>query len=702
VVASSRVPTGPRPAVDALLRFDAFELDRRRGVLLREGVTIDLQPKQFDALVLFATSGGRLVTREELHAALWPGVHVADDSLQQVVSKLRRALGDAVREPRFLETVPRRGYRFLPNVEAVPAVESAPPLERVPTGPILGPTDAPAASTNDAPQPADRPAPRPSRAPLILGAVGLAAIAVAVASSRREDSGPPRVERSQRITRSLERKQDPVFAADGTTVVFAMNDAHTGQYDLFAVSVATRDVPRRLTDTADEEFYPRIRGDEILYSRTDGLHHTLWRMPLGGGEPTLAISDAHHGTWTNEGAIVFARSSVDGDAIFVADADADPPRRLAQHTGPVRSLDVDRHSGRIAFADDTQLWILPATGGTPMPVGPPAQNLRSVAWDPLGDALFADPNWNGRANLWWVPLDGAPQPLTTTGGAFHPAIAPDGGAAIYADESKHNLVRHVAHDGTITDVGLPTSAECIDVDARATVLAFTDWEAGTHDGVGVLDLARGPREIVAVGRCPRLSPDGAKIAWLRPDGGLGAMELATRRPIAFDPAVRPMAPPAWSPSGDRLAVWGVLGDASVVAVLPEHGALAAHWPVDDGGAMAWSPDGRSLAIAGRAGTSVLALEDGGLRVLTERRSYEDPPTWIDATTLAVLVDERARPALVEIPLIGAPRDPAPLVLPRDPGTWGVFQARPSPTGWFVVQARYESDLEFLGFAGQRG
>ena len=127
----------------ATFRFDAFELDAQRRTLRRSGADIELRPRAFDALGFLVRHAGRVVTKDELIAAVWPGLVVTDDSIARCISDIRRALSDV--EQRIVKTVPRRGYILAVPVvlggpgfsQAEPAAltaahaEVAPPLPRV-------------------------------------------------------------------------------------------------------------------------------------------------------------------------------------------------------------------------------------------------------------------------------------------------------------------------------------------------------------------------------------------------------------------------------------------------------------------------------------------------------------------------------------------------------------------------------------------
>jgi DNA-binding winged helix-turn-helix (wHTH) protein len=103
-----------------ILRFGVFEMDLRSGELRKQGVRIKLQDQPFQVLRLLLQQAGKLVTREELRSQIWPGDTFVDfdNSLNAAINKLREALGDSADSPRFIETLPRRGYRFIAPVSS--------------------------------------------------------------------------------------------------------------------------------------------------------------------------------------------------------------------------------------------------------------------------------------------------------------------------------------------------------------------------------------------------------------------------------------------------------------------------------------------------------------------------------------------------------------------------------------------------------
>src|SRR5262245_6435520 len=113
--AESPVPTRARR-----LQFGSYVLDLDRGCLLLSDNEIALRPKTFAILRHLVQNSGRLVSKDELFAAVWPNLSITDDVLVQSIGELRRALGED--GPRLVKTVPRRGYRFETPVSVIGAV----------------------------------------------------------------------------------------------------------------------------------------------------------------------------------------------------------------------------------------------------------------------------------------------------------------------------------------------------------------------------------------------------------------------------------------------------------------------------------------------------------------------------------------------------------------------------------------------------
>jgi len=185
-------------------KFGAFEADPRSGELVKNGRRIRLQEQPFQLLSALLDRPGEVVTREELRVLLWPQTVVDyDHGLNKAVSKVREALGDSAESPRFVETVARRGYRFLADVTLV---DENSPQE---------PASAPLAPVAELPLP---PVARRSHRPLVWGGMALVLAALLVVSAFNLWPAP-RVIRSLAVLPLANTSNDPSqdFFADGMT-----------------------------------------------------------------------------------------------------------------------------------------------------------------------------------------------------------------------------------------------------------------------------------------------------------------------------------------------------------------------------------------------------------------------------------------------------------------------------------------------------
>ena len=110
--------TFPNAALPTVLRFGVFELDLEAGELRKAGARLRVQKQPFEILRVLVQRPGEIITREELRAEIWSADTFVDfdNSLNTSINKLRDVLGDTSSSPRFIETIPRRGYRFIAPV----------------------------------------------------------------------------------------------------------------------------------------------------------------------------------------------------------------------------------------------------------------------------------------------------------------------------------------------------------------------------------------------------------------------------------------------------------------------------------------------------------------------------------------------------------------------------------------------------------
>lgn len=671
-----------------LYRFADYELDPANSRLTHGGEQIPLQPKVFEALVLLVRSAPNLVTKQDLLAALWPDTVVNEEALTQAVRRLRRALGDEADEPRLVQTVPRRGYRFMPTVETVQPGHPRPP--------------------------SIAPGRRWAHLLALLGIVGLAGGgAWVLLTSRGSKSSTPRI---RRLTGFPEREMDGDLSPDGRSYVFASQHRAQGQFDLWLGSLAGG-VPERLTNTPAEEVSPCFSPDgrRVAFARHDSGsgRFELWILALEGRAESLASPDGLLPTWSPSGQeLAFLRPMPNGErALLATRLDPGGEERLVATltgSGSEDTLSWSPDGRSLAFVSGQQAWVVPASGGVPRPVGP--VGVQTLAWAPGGATLVCDGNWAGRSNLWAVPLDGGPPRALTSGANIHryPAVSRDGRHIVYTGEQWQWLLWLAGPDGRLSKQVAPrASYASFSVHPQGRLVAYDDWDAGPgENALGVLDLETMTDRSLGRGFAPAYSFDGRAIAFVRTAPGaegvwwMDAAGGSVRR-ISGTP-VETIAP-AFSPDGRRLVAQRSPGrqPGGLIVVEIETGLERT---LVEGRFVrpAWSPDGQSIAACGRSaqgsGLHLFAAADGRRLGWAPVRSFEAAPLWAaDSRSLRVLVSERGQPALARVSVGGEVRsERLDLVPPPMPGFWGLFDLQPrGPQGFLALVQTVEADLYLI-------
>ncbi len=283
-----------------LARFGVFEVDLRSGEVRKNGLKVRLTGQPFQVLTVLLERPGEVVTREELQKSLWPADTFVDfdHSLNTAINKIREALGDSAESPRFVETMPRRGYRFIAPVELIglvgaglsaPAAQEAPPLQEHAGG---------AGETTE-------PSPRKRRSLAVGAVLGLLAAAVLGWYGWRRRPPKPELTERQLTTNSSE------------IPVWASCISPDGRYLVYSDEVG---IHLRVIDTAETHILPtpadsKINklawfpdGDRLLASGEGGQSRvsSLWSVSILGGVPQKLRDDASDGEvlWDGRG-IVF-------------------------------------------------------------------------------------------------------------------------------------------------------------------------------------------------------------------------------------------------------------------------------------------------------------------------------------------------------------------------------------------------------------
>jgi DNA-binding winged helix-turn-helix (wHTH) protein/Tol biopolymer transport system component len=290
----------PKRDAESIVRFGLFEADLHSGELRRNGQKTRLQEQPFQLLAVLLERCGEVVTREELRARLWPSDTFVDfdHGLNAAVKRLRDALGDSAENPRFVETLARRGYRFIAPVEPVP--ERAP--QAAPSG-------------------------RKRFVPWVFAAIVLAGVSVGWHAGHRSIAAARPGER--RVTGN--RANDPIWGAaispDGKYVAFTYKD---GLFLRVLSSGETHALPEvGNLKTHGVSWFPD--GTRVLTTRVEGPSRRpeLWSESLLGGTGRRLIENGEQGVVSPDGTqVAFVRGEYNGQEVWAMDTDGERPRKL--------------------------------------------------------------------------------------------------------------------------------------------------------------------------------------------------------------------------------------------------------------------------------------------------------------------------------------------------------------------------------------
>jgi Tol biopolymer transport system component/DNA-binding winged helix-turn-helix (wHTH) protein len=258
-----------------LVRFGNFEVDLRSGELRKAGVKLKFGGQPFQVLTILLARPGDLVTREELQKRLWPDTFVdVDHNLNTAINKIREVLGDSAESPRFVETLPRRGYRFIGELE--------PPVE--PVVPVV------------AVKPDHRSDSRKLWWRVAAGVLAISVIAVAAVVvyrwHRQQRPQEPEALTAVPFTALPGEATSPAFSPEGSRIAFAWNGdpkGGTAGFDLYVKALGSETL-LRLTQHPSEAVSPAWSpdGTQVAFHRVAGADTGIYVVPaLGGPERKL-------------------------------------------------------------------------------------------------------------------------------------------------------------------------------------------------------------------------------------------------------------------------------------------------------------------------------------------------------------------------------------------------------------------------------
>ena len=414
------------------VRFGLFEADFALGELRKHGRRVKLQEQPFQVLALLIQRAGQVVTREELQKALWPADTFVEfeQGINTAIKKIRQALGDSAENPRFIETLPRKGYRFIAPILKVDIAAPSTTSPPVDSASHLGPR-------------------------WILAVIALSAIASVAGwfiGNRNTSSVSPLT--PVPLTSYPGRQMQASFSPDGSEVAFVWNGEKEDNFDVF-VKLIGSDALLRITSDPAPDFSPAWSpdGGSIAYLRQiSAMRQGVFLTPaIGGPERKLTEVDCcqfpmepDNLAWSPDGkwlAIVDRISPGERRSILLLSPEDGERRRL---TSPSASWEGDRNP---AFSPDgRELLFVRRNASTSdlflLPLSPDGHPNREPIQLTFGNNRWiSDAAWTtntstivfsamGPANAWWLwrlhlPVgDGAPERLASFGDdSFEPVIA---------------------------------------------------------------------------------------------------------------------------------------------------------------------------------------------------------------------------------------------------------------------------------------
>jgi Tol biopolymer transport system component/DNA-binding winged helix-turn-helix (wHTH) protein len=667
------MPDAVQPA--RLIRFATFEVDLESGELRRNGLKLKLSGQPFQVLAILLERPGSVVTREELQKRLWPDTFVDfDHNLNAAINRIREVLGDTAENPRFVETVPKRGYRFIGAVE--PPVQPQAPVD---------------------PMRAQKPRRRWRKI-----AAGVLAILVLVFGAivayrwhRQQRPQEQEVLTAVPFTALPGRATAPAFSPDGSRVAFAWNGdpaPGTKGFDVYVKAIGSETL-LRLTRHSSDWISPAWSpdGTQIAYHRWGGADTGIYVVPTLGGPERKLLSTRMPGSSYFSTRNNFAHISWSPDGEWIAFADSVPEEehariyllsteRLETRRIPLSPMCVAEglpafsHNGEYlaywCFREDyrAQLYSLSLPDGKPKMMTPFWVVPSGLTWS-ADDKKLIYSRWYGYSGGQFSEVavaDGSEKRLALEEGGELPTVSPKGDKLAYSSVSISSNFwrRDLLHPASPAVDLIPSS--------RAQ-----------FDG--------------------QYSPDGKRIAFTSARSGLQGVWISSDDGSNLVQISNPnyaSGSPQWSPDGSRIAFDSLPHDRWEIYVADVAERKPRKLITNISGVIRpyWSRDGKWIYFrsdeAGRTGVYRCPATGGDAIALSQDIGAVNPQESFDGKTL-YFASQRTKSALKRLDLSGQPGtesevDGLPRV--RDSKVWVL-----SSGGIYFVPAEAPRSLRYFDF-----
>ena len=322
-------------------RFDRYEIDLNRGELRKDGVGVAIQEQPFQILRMLLQAEEEVVTREQLRAALWPKDTFVDfeHGINTAVKKLRQALEDSAERPKFVETLPRVGYRFMAPVEWT---DSRHGISLLPNVVAIAPRETPPIA--QAGPPKRRWGLKVSLAVAALGVIASAFLVREAVTSHFQESRPSFSQRRLTANPHDAPLTSGVISPDGKYLAYS---DPTGLYLRNVDSGETISVPLpKDLDAMPESWFPdSVHLVVAHFDDLEGKPPSLWEISVVGGTPRKLADAGLSARVSPDGSkIVFLRGRWDDEEIWLIDTDKNTTSKIVEGGGD--------HFGPVAWAPD--------------------------------------------------------------------------------------------------------------------------------------------------------------------------------------------------------------------------------------------------------------------------------------------------------------------------------------------------------------